>query len=150
MYINTKPCNQLRKPPHLEHPKALQLIYFSLGASHVFNAFLLWNIDAIQYITNIYKHKTMQSAAEAPTLRTSQGITTDPFFMIFPCFQSFFTMRYWPIQYITYSLYKHKTINQLRKPPHLEHPKALQLIYFSWFFHVFKAFLLWDIDIFNT
>ena len=72
--------------------------------------YLKWSIDRNLFIwTHSY-----QSAVETPTLRTSQDITTYIYIYIL----------------LTYlHLYDYTVINQLWRPPHLEHPKTLQHVY---------------------
>ena len=59
---------------------------------------------------------------ETRTLRTSQDITTYNIYIYVNIETDLLTQLY---------LFEHKVINQLWRPPHLEHPKTLQHIYFQ-------------------
>ena len=78
---------------------------------------ILWSIDITIFIWT----QGFQSAVETPTLRTSQDITTYIYIFIFIFIENdLLTQLY---------LFEHRIINQLWRPPHLEHPKTLQHTY---------------------
>ena len=72
---------------------------------------LKWSIDITIFIWT----QSHQPAVETPTLRASQDITTYIYIYI-----------YTYILLTQLHLYDNKVINQLWRPPHLEHPKTLQ------------------------
>ena len=109
-----KVINQLRRPPHLEHPRTLQHICIYVWWWWWW-WWWWWSIDITRFVWT----QSYQPTVETPTLRTSRDITTDTRTHIDIC-NDLLTQLYF---------YEPKVVNQLWRPPPLEHPKALQHVY---------------------